>query len=454
VTPDPRVNSWFHWTIACRRGLTFLEQQPEVNPARLGIFGVSMGGRLTWLVAGIDDRVKAAASVYGAVSMTAPIPGIPDSEQIRIPKSDAEVWRASLDAISYAPRIRCPFFFLSAADDFYGGMDFVDEALGRIPHSRKWQSYTPHFNHHVEPEQSGALPMWMDRWLKDGAAWPTSPLARLQFGHGQAGVRIEPDRADQVRAVSIYYSIDPYPQSRFWRSAAAVKKSGKWTAPLPVTETANGLRAFANVRYESGLSLSTRLAAATAEDLRKAGVKAGDPPVTLIDDFSAGARDWFVPASGPNPMMGDKRFFRPTENGLSPGDAQEALWRMATRKPGDPKWRGPAGASLQLRLRSAQPNTMLVLVTENEFRRPRTARAYAATIRLKGGDWETVRVAAQDFRELDGEAKLLRWDDVNLLSLQAQHVIRGPSRTPADQRIIGDRWQGPMPEFRRIEWVK
>ena len=32
---------------------------------RLGIFGVSVGGTLTWIVAGVDARVKAAAPIYG-----------------------------------------------------------------------------------------------------------------------------------------------------------------------------------------------------------------------------------------------------------------------------------------------------------------------------------------------------------------------------------------------------
>jgi len=73
---------------------------------------------------------------------------------------------------------------------------------------------------------------------------------------------------------------------------------------------------------------------------------------------------------------------------------------------------------------------------------------------LKGGDWETVKLRTTDFRELEGEGRLVSWQNVNLLSIQAQHVIRGPSRTPADQKIIGEKWRGPMPEFDRIEWVE
>ena len=65
MSPTPRYNPWYHWTLAARRGLSLLELRPEVDPERLGIFGISVGGTLTWIVAGVDARVKAAAPIYG-----------------------------------------------------------------------------------------------------------------------------------------------------------------------------------------------------------------------------------------------------------------------------------------------------------------------------------------------------------------------------------------------------
>ncbi len=47
-------NNWYLLTLGCRRGLTFLEQQPEVDANRLGVHGYSMGGNLTMYVAGSD----------------------------------------------------------------------------------------------------------------------------------------------------------------------------------------------------------------------------------------------------------------------------------------------------------------------------------------------------------------------------------------------------------------
>src|SRR6185369_3389646 len=60
VHPTPRMSGWFHWALAARRALTLLAQNPAVDRDRLGIFGISVGGTLCWLVAGVDARVKAA----------------------------------------------------------------------------------------------------------------------------------------------------------------------------------------------------------------------------------------------------------------------------------------------------------------------------------------------------------------------------------------------------------
>ena len=63
---SPLNNNWYLLTLGCRRGITFLEQQPEVDTQRIGIFGHSMGGNLTMYVAGTDRCVKVAApSVSG-----------------------------------------------------------------------------------------------------------------------------------------------------------------------------------------------------------------------------------------------------------------------------------------------------------------------------------------------------------------------------------------------------
>src|SRR5580700_629900 len=65
LLPTPRASSWYHWAVVARRALTLLSYHPKVDRDRLGIFGVSIGGTLCWLVAATDDRVKTAVPIYG-----------------------------------------------------------------------------------------------------------------------------------------------------------------------------------------------------------------------------------------------------------------------------------------------------------------------------------------------------------------------------------------------------
>lgn len=51
------------------RALDYLEQRPEVDPARIGVTGRSGGGAYTWWVAALDTRVAAAVPVAGITSL-------------------------------------------------------------------------------------------------------------------------------------------------------------------------------------------------------------------------------------------------------------------------------------------------------------------------------------------------------------------------------------------------
>jgi len=166
LKPDGHFNSWYHWAIVGRRGLTFLEQQPEVDPARLGLFDISMGGRLAWLIAGTDDRIRCAASVDGAAMMDEPVEGVPNSEYTPATRR-SPLWRATLDTYADAPTIRRPFLFFSSENDFFGRFDQVDQPLARNPGPWHWRVLAPHFSHPVSDPEASARPQWMDRWLRD-----------------------------------------------------------------------------------------------------------------------------------------------------------------------------------------------------------------------------------------------------------------------------------------------
>src|SRR3990172_5481655 len=64
---DVRDMWTYHAVAAVVRGHSLLASPPEVDPRRIGITGISWGGYLTCIVAGLDDRLKVAVPVYGCV---------------------------------------------------------------------------------------------------------------------------------------------------------------------------------------------------------------------------------------------------------------------------------------------------------------------------------------------------------------------------------------------------
>jgi len=52
-----------------RRGLDYLSQRPDVDPNRLGVAGISLGGILSGVTAGVDPRVKVVLTIVGGAGL-------------------------------------------------------------------------------------------------------------------------------------------------------------------------------------------------------------------------------------------------------------------------------------------------------------------------------------------------------------------------------------------------
>ncbi len=435
---SPRNNNWYLLTLGARRGLTFLEQQPEVDPDRLGVYGHSMGGNLTVYVAGTDDRVKAAApSVGGSGFRTQPWPLLPQYKP-QLPNGDVKLFAATLGFESYAPRITAPLLWLGATNDFHGLMDDTYRTGARVLHGNVRYAFTPHLNHRFTPEFAVTRPLWFDQHLKKTFTCPKTPDSKLVLATDDRvpELRVTPDASREVAGVHVYYSVDPDPRARFWRSAEAKKAGDTWTAKLPIPDTDRPLYAFANVVYRldeqpaepsapaaKQFALSSLLHTAVPKDLRGAGVLATDKTEPVIDDFAHGWRDWYLLEAG-NPHH----------------------WEFSTRKPADPKWRGKKGQRLTIDVQAEKPNELVVVLTENVFRSYRgVQREYAAVVKLTGGrEPQRVSLEAKDFTDGDGKA-LASWAEVDLLSLRAYQEKGG--------KLLGNKsWVGAQPAFRMLSW--
>ena len=438
---SPRNNNWYLLTLASRRGLTFLEQQPEVDPQKLGVYGHSMGGNLTLYVAGTDRRVKASSpSVGGQGFRTVPFALLPEQRRRNI-NGDLELFRSTLGFQSYAPHVHAPLLWLSATNDFHQVMDDTFRTGKLIPHENLRYSFATHLNHRFTPPFAVTRPLWFDEHLKGTFRFPATPRSKLVLDTEDHIARIEvrPDMSTPVDHVHILYSIDPHPMARFWRTAPARHQGGDtWIASLPVLSTGQPLFTFANVHYKlskpvavkAGLpartfALTSLLQTATPGDLQKHGILATDKPSDLIDDFSRGFQDWYL-LSADNPHH----------------------WQYWTRKINDPKWQGQPGEQLVFDVKTEKANQLVVVINENFFRGYRgRQRELVAIVDLPGGGrWQRVSLSAEQFQVPGEKTRLSNWGQVDLLGWRAYHGDR-------QAKVIGStRWVGTRPQFRNLRW--
>jgi len=439
----PKNNNWYLLTVGCRRGLTFLERQPEVDPTRLGVHGYSMGGNLAMYVAGTDDRVRAAVPAVGGQGWRARPHAVLRGEsppQVRV-DGDVDLYERTLDFQAYAARIRCPVLHRGATNDFHAWMDDVYRTNALVPDQPLRFSWTVHTNHRLTPEVEVAMPLWFDQHLKGGPTLPETPAVTLALDtpDGTPRLRVVPDARWPVARCDIHYAVDPDARARFWRTAETTPDGPGFTAALPLEDPDLPLVAFANVHHElpepvslaalpghrhpvQTLCLSSLPAVASPAALAAAGVNATPRPSGTIDDFSAGWRDWYT---------------------LNEGHA--ALWQRWTRKVTDPAWRGPAGSRLVIEVEMPRTNRLTVVVVENEWRLERgRKRTFACTRSIDGGPGpRSLALGLEDFAPLDGASGGLEsWAELDQLGICGSY---GPDAATAV-------WDGPPPVLRRVAW--
>lgn len=427
---SPRNSGWFLAAVAARRALTFLERQREVDPHRLGVYGHSMGGKLTVLTS-VDERVKAAAPSCG---------GISDRD------NRSPLFRATLGDDVSLRQITCPIIFLSPANDFHGRIGDLPDAIDEIQ-SEDWRvTCSPHHNHQDTAEYEVATLLWFDQHLKGSFAMPQTPQVALQL---EADDRVphftvRPDRSDEVLAVDVYYTLQGKPDERpedrldtmhrFWHHAPTVKNGeGEWLAALPLSRTDRPLWVFANVRYPleqpvsgagyyygnytaESFNLSSLLRVATPEELRAAGLQATLESSMLIEDFHGEwEKEWFT--------------YRPDE------------WARMTNKLNSHLYKAPTGARLSLSVRTAETNQLVIRLDD-----------HAAVVQLDGrSTWQEVVLQPAEFQDHDGKA-LTDWQGVRLLKLSpAEHLRPGRGKSGPPRRL-GANWRGAPPKFRDLRW--
>jgi dienelactone hydrolase len=256
-TSQPITDQWpYHAVSAVILAHSLLRSLPEVDPERTAITGVSWGGFLTCITAGLDHRFRCAIPIYGCGYLADASAWI---ERISEQGGKGREWCSLWDPSRYLPRVQAPIHWLAGTNDAAYWMPALARSyslvrgrrglslLGNMPHG--------HGGAGEAPLEIAAI---ADHYLKAGPALPEFRREKVADGVFSASYHSR-QRATQF---VLHYT-----------TAKDITPASEWSA-LPVPEPAGDrLRcalppgttmAFLNAITPDGLQVSSRI-----HDLRR-----------------------------------------------------------------------------------------------------------------------------------------------------------------------------------------
>jgi dienelactone hydrolase len=227
---DATADQWtYHAVAAAILGHSLIRSMPEVDADRTGVTGISWGGYLTCIVAGVDARFKCAVPVYGCGFLGRNSAWVDKFNTMGPEKSGK--WLAIWDPSVYLPRAAMPVLWVTGTNDFAYPMDSLQSSYGLPagPSTLCLRIRMPH-GHGGAGENPEEIHAFADSFFTGGA-----PLAKIT-GHGRDGQKAWATFASKtpIKEAALCFTKDTGKwQERKWDTIPAQIDNGKATATLP-----------------------------------------------------------------------------------------------------------------------------------------------------------------------------------------------------------------------------
>jgi dienelactone hydrolase len=220
----------YHAIAAVVRAHSLLRSLPEVDPERTAVTGISWGGYLTCIVAGVDPRFKAAVPVYGC-GFLGDNSYWKDKSLAAMNPSARELWLKDFDPSQYLSNVRCPILFVNGTTDFAYPLDSYQKSYRLVPDKLRFVSVAvdrPHGHIWTFPE----VDLFVSSVLKHGP--PPVRISDLANTSGRVAAKL--NRNVAPKEANLCYTTDSGPwQQRKWHFTPAQVNGKEISAELPKT---------------------------------------------------------------------------------------------------------------------------------------------------------------------------------------------------------------------------
>jgi len=226
IDSEPTEQWSYHAVAAAIRAHSLIRSFPEVDAQRTAVTGISWGGYLTCIVAGLDDRFKAAVPVYGCGFLQDNSAWLGRFAQLTPEQRDR--WVTLWDPSQYLPAVSMPILFVNGTNDFAYPLDSYQRSFNLVP-GEKQLRVTVNLPH---GHQAGWAPVeigrFVDQNLTKGAPLPV--VGEPQIADGKVTMPITSSQT--LKAAALHFTTDEKPiNMREWKSVP-----GKVDAKQVVTD--------------------------------------------------------------------------------------------------------------------------------------------------------------------------------------------------------------------------
>lgn len=170
---DRWTDRWtYHAVSSVLRSHSLLRSLPAVDPARIGITGVSWGGYLTCLAASLDPRLACAIPIYGCGFLLANSALAWMTRFAAMTPVQRLAWHNQCDPSVYLPAATAPLLFVSGTNDFAFPLDSVRQTYA-LPQSSVTYCIRVGMEHSQEHGIAPAeIALFADHHLRGGEPLP------------------------------------------------------------------------------------------------------------------------------------------------------------------------------------------------------------------------------------------------------------------------------------------
>ncbi len=253
-TPAPHHDQWTYHAVAdVLLAHSLLLSLPEVDNGRTGVTGISWGGYLTCIVAGVDPRFKVAVPQYGCGFLQ---DNSAWSKQYFDPTKTEWAWRQQWvklwDPSSYVGSATMPMLFINGSNDFAYPVDSYMKtyALVKSPKNIAIKPAMPHGHIFDVPEVLTSI----DAVLQGGV--PLGKVIRCASADGKVTAEVE--SKTPLAAAELHFTTAPHPENlkREWTKRPLSIEGMKITGEAPPTDATAW---YLSIKDERGLFISSEV---------------------------------------------------------------------------------------------------------------------------------------------------------------------------------------------------